>query len=342
MFFLIGKILFRFILLSNSLDMINPLVSTLIKGMLYLILKAKQGGKYLSRKQVIDKRTGRKTWKYKYKPMQQRAAHEVTRSKFEKVTKLSGDEHKNQIEHALQNGVHVSLHVLRDYPDLIVKYHQQARIAKADKIRAKVKASKEKDLASLKKMASEYVDMKESSQVSKPTADDKGREEKKMNEQELISEYEKVRVERNPFEQMRSLEKLDKILKENYTPESLPNKLTDKWGAFKMAVKDIEEHIKARGLTEEDFIIPELPKLNGSDKQIELAKKIRVAKLDNYAASLRAITMNPVTAKLRNIAPEQFIQQNKELSQKLKQIIQNDSAKFWIDNKDTRLSDFIK
>ena len=163
--------------------MINPLVSTLIKGMLYLILKAKQGGKYLSRKQVIDKRTGRKTWKYKYKPVQQRGAHEVTRSKFEKVTKLSGDEHKNQIEHALQNGVHVSLHVLRDYPDLIVKYHQQARIAKADKIRAKVKASKEKDLASLKKMASEYVDMKESSQVSKPTTENKGSEEKKMNEQ---------------------------------------------------------------------------------------------------------------------------------------------------------------
>lgn len=120
--------------------MINPLVSTLIKGMLYLILKAKQGGKYLSRKQVIDKRTGRKTWKYKYKPMQQRAAHEVTRNKFEKVTKLSGDEHKNQIEHALQNGVRVSLHVLKDYPDLVVKYHQQARMAKAEKIRAKVKA----------------------------------------------------------------------------------------------------------------------------------------------------------------------------------------------------------
>ena len=123
----------------------NPLVSTLIKGMLYFILKAKQGGKYLSRKQVIDKRTGRKTWKYKYKPMQQRAAHEVTRGKFEKVTKLSGDEHKSQIEHALRNGIHVSLHVLRDYPDLAVKYHQQARLAKADKIRAKVKASKVKN-----------------------------------------------------------------------------------------------------------------------------------------------------------------------------------------------------
>lgn len=124
----------------------NPIVSTLIKGMLYFILKAKQGGKYLDRKRVVDKKTGKMVWgNYKYKPMQQRAAHEVTRGKFEKVTKLSGDEHKNQIEHALQNGIHVSLHVLRDYPDLAVKYHQQARLAKADKIRAKVKASKVKN-----------------------------------------------------------------------------------------------------------------------------------------------------------------------------------------------------
>lgn len=124
----------------------NPIVSTLIKGMLYFILKAKQGGKYLDRKRVVDKKTGKMVWgNYKYKPMQQRAAHEVTRNKFEKVTKLSGDEHKNQIEHALQNGIHVSLHVLRDYPDLAVKYHQQARLAKADKIRAKVKTHKEKE-----------------------------------------------------------------------------------------------------------------------------------------------------------------------------------------------------
>ena len=123
----------------------NPIVSTLIKGMLYFILKAKQGGKYLDRKKVVDRKTGKMRYKYKYKPMQQRAAHEVTRNKFEKVTKLSGDEHKNQIEHALQNGIHVSLHVLRDYPDLAVKYHQQARLAKADKIRAKVKASKVKN-----------------------------------------------------------------------------------------------------------------------------------------------------------------------------------------------------
>ncbi len=158
----------------------NPIVLTLIKGMLYYILKAKQGGKYLDRKKVVDRKTGKMRYKYKYKPMQQRAAHEVTRNKFEKVTKLSGDEHKNQIEHALQNGIHVSLHVLRDYPDLITKYHQQARLAKADKIRAKVKAHKEKDINSLKKLASEYVDMKESSQVSNPSTENKGSEEKKM------------------------------------------------------------------------------------------------------------------------------------------------------------------
>lgn len=148
------------------MNMINPLVTTLIKGMLYLILKAKQGGKYLSRKQVIDKRTGRKTWKYKYKPMQQRAAHEVTRNKFEKVTKLSGDEHKNQIEHALQNGVHVSLHVLKDYPDLIKKYNQQARVERADKIRAKVKAH----IAEIKNI---------------PKVDDS----KDMNNEKALSEY---------------------------------------------------------------------------------------------------------------------------------------------------------
>ena len=144
MFFLIGKILLRLKLLCNPQNM-NPIVSTLIKGMLYLILKAKQGGKYLNRKQVVDRKTGKMRYQYKYKPMQQRAAHEVTRGKFEKVTKLSGDEHKNQIEHALQNGIHVSLHVLRDYPDLAVKYHQQARLAKADKIRAKVKTHKENE-----------------------------------------------------------------------------------------------------------------------------------------------------------------------------------------------------
>lgn len=153
----------------------NPIVSTLIKGMLYFILKAKQGGKYLDRKRVVDKKTGKMVWgNYKYKPMQQRAAHEVTRGKFEKVTKLSGDEHKNQIEHALQNGIHVSLHVLRDYPDLAVKYHQQARLAKADKIRAKVKASK----AELSKPSIKQI--KESSQVSTPSTENKGSEEKKM------------------------------------------------------------------------------------------------------------------------------------------------------------------
>lgn len=42
------------------------------------------------------------------------------------------------------------------------------------------KAFKEKDISSLKKLASEYVDMKESSQVSNPSTENKGSEEKKM------------------------------------------------------------------------------------------------------------------------------------------------------------------
>jgi hypothetical protein len=134
----------------------------LIKGMFYLILKAKQGGKYLSRKEIVNRKTGKKSYQYKYKPLQQRAAHEVTRNKFEKVTKLSGDEHKNQIERALQNNIPVSLHVLRDYPDLAKKYNQGHRIEQADKISARVKASKK------------------SSQVPNSPTENKGREEKKM------------------------------------------------------------------------------------------------------------------------------------------------------------------
>jgi len=83
-------------------------------------------------------------WVYKYKPMSQRGAHEVTRSKFEKVTKLSGDEHKTQIEHALQNGIRVSLHVLKDYPDLVQKYNKTAKVRNFDRISAKAKESKQK------------------------------------------------------------------------------------------------------------------------------------------------------------------------------------------------------
>ncbi|HNC59917.1 MAG TPA: hypothetical protein PLP33_31135, partial [Leptospiraceae bacterium] len=35
---------------------------TIIKGLLYLILKGKEGGKYLSRKKVVDPKTGKMRW----------------------------------------------------------------------------------------------------------------------------------------------------------------------------------------------------------------------------------------------------------------------------------------
>ncbi len=200
----------------------NPIVSTLIKGMLYLILKAKQGGKYLDRKKVVDRKTGKMRYKYKYKPMQQRAAHEVTRGKFEKVTKLSGDEHKNQIEHALQNGIHVSLHVLRDYPDLAVKYHQQARLAKADKIRAKVKASKEK-LITQKPLIDEF---------------NKFSKEYDLKQKEIRDKEEKLRGNIKPVLDLSKIkDALSVIMKVN--EKLLAEKLSNKADSFFNEVRDI-------------------------------------------------------------------------------------------------------
>lgn len=131
---------------------------TLLKGLLYFILKAK----YLKRERIKNR------WKYWYKPESQRGAHEFTKKKFEQKTKLTDSTHKDAIEKILQNNGHVNLRILRDYPDLAKKYHQESRIVAADKIRAKVKASKE------------------SAQVSNPSTENKGNEEKKMNEGKKI------------------------------------------------------------------------------------------------------------------------------------------------------------
>ncbi len=122
---------------------------TLLKGLLYFILKAK----YLKR----EKRNNR--WKYWYKPESQRGAHEFTKQKFEKKTGLTDSTHKDSVERILQNSGHVNLRILRDYPDLAKKYNQGHRIEMADKIRARVK--------------------EKSSQVPNSKPDDKGREEKK-------------------------------------------------------------------------------------------------------------------------------------------------------------------
>lgn len=124
-----------------------------LKALLYYILKAK----YLKRQKVGNR------WKYWYKPASQRGAHEFTKKVFEKKTKLTDSTHKDSVEKILQNGGHVNLRILRDYPDLAKKYNQEYRLVAADKIRARVKG------------------IKESAKVPSSTTDDKGREEKKMN-----------------------------------------------------------------------------------------------------------------------------------------------------------------
>ena len=103
------------------------------------LFKAKVGGKYLKRWQVTNPRTGKKSWKYKYKPLSQRGAHEITLGKFKKVTKIADETHKAAVEKALQDGHSISMHILKDYPDLITKYNKGAKVAKFDQLKNKVK-----------------------------------------------------------------------------------------------------------------------------------------------------------------------------------------------------------
>ncbi|HNO26704.1 MAG TPA: hypothetical protein PKK94_27235 [Leptospiraceae bacterium] len=109
-----------------------------LRNQISLFKAGKVGGKYLNRKQVADSRTGKMKWVYKYKPVSQRGAHEVTGKTFEKKTGGSQEEHKNAVEKALQNGSRVSLHILRDYPDLAEKYGMGKRLEQAKKISSKV------------------------------------------------------------------------------------------------------------------------------------------------------------------------------------------------------------
>ena len=62
---------------------LNPVLNFL-RRRIALFKAGKVGGKYLNRKQVADSKTGRMKWVYKYKPMSQRGAHEVTGKTFQK------------------------------------------------------------------------------------------------------------------------------------------------------------------------------------------------------------------------------------------------------------------
>ena len=121
----------------NTAKFLNP-VLRFLRNQISLFKAGKVGGKYLKRWQVSNPKTGKMKWVYKYKPMSQRGAHEVTGKTFEKKTGGDRSEHKSAVEKALQNGNRVSLHVLRDYPDLVQKYGMSKRLERADKISSKV------------------------------------------------------------------------------------------------------------------------------------------------------------------------------------------------------------
>ena len=108
------------------------------------IFKGKVGGKYLKRWQVTDPRTGKNKWVYKYKPISQRGAHEITKDRFRKVTKIADETHRAAVEKALQDGHSISMRILKDYPDLVQKYNKTAKVRNFDRISAKVKEAKQK------------------------------------------------------------------------------------------------------------------------------------------------------------------------------------------------------
>ena len=108
------------------------------------IFKGKVGGKYLKRWQVTDPRTGKNKWVYKYKPISQRGAHEITKDRFRKVTKIADETHRAAVEKALQDGHSISMRILKDYPDLVQEYNKTAKVRNFDRISAKVKEAKQK------------------------------------------------------------------------------------------------------------------------------------------------------------------------------------------------------
>ena len=91
----------------NTAKFLNP-VLRFLRNQISLFKAGKVGGKYLKRWQVSNPKTGKMKWVYKYKPMSQRGAHEVTGKTFEKKTGGDRSEHKSAVEKALQNGNRVS------------------------------------------------------------------------------------------------------------------------------------------------------------------------------------------------------------------------------------------
>lgn len=290
-------------------------------SLISLLRKAKAiGGKYLKRWQVSNPKTGKMKWVYKYKPISQRGAHEVTGKTFEKKTGLGKEEHKSAVEKALQSGNRVSLHILRDYPDLVQKYGMSKRLERADKINAKVREIREKNKAS-EKNANEPVSAADNNSNG---------EQKNMNAlsndpKTLYTEVRKMYTSLNPFDFVESAKPyLDKI-------ESIGAANFGNFNYRGTIVSEIErvEKLKSAGITKKDLELPSLPSLQGSEKQIPWANQIRKEKLQQFYNTILRNSYSP----LRGF--------NKEKADKIKEKVQNNSAKFWIDNRNTSIDSII-
>lgn len=173
------------------------------------IFKGTVGGKYLKRWQVTDPRTGRKKWAYKYKPISQRGAHEITKDRFRKVTKIADETHRAAVEKALQDGHSISMRILKDYPDLVQKYNKTAKVRNFDRISAKAKEAKQKE-ESARQESKEVVSKKE---ITKPLYN---------------TELDKARKEKDPKTKWRNLKAiLDKAKSENNVPEGLEQEVRE-------------------------------------------------------------------------------------------------------------------
>lgn len=133
----------------------------ILKAALIEVYKARPT-KYLSKKKVKNK------WVYKYKPDSQKGAHELTKKKFEKKTGITDDTHKEQVKKALENGHHVNVLILKDYPDLAEKFGQKNRIEKHLKIIDQVMNSKENTRIQKERLNNSDKYIKEISKIKNP------------------------------------------------------------------------------------------------------------------------------------------------------------------------------
>jgi hypothetical protein len=170
------------------------------------LFKAKVGGKYLKRWQVTNPRTGKKSWKYKYKPLSQRGAHEITLGKFKKVTKIADETHKAAVEKALQEGHSISMHILKDYPDLIKKYNKSAKVRNFDRISSKVKDA--------------MINRVKPETISEPTKPEPVKEQPEPAFKLEAESLPKDQRERNMTQDLFAKKPTDKIVNQNYKPKA--------------------------------------------------------------------------------------------------------------------------